>query len=555
MTEMSIQAAKSAYKYPLLIKQLWHTPLVQAPDQVIVYRDLKRFTYRQMRERIGRLASSLAGLGVGAGDTVGVLDWDSNRFLEAYFAVPMMGAVLQTVNVRLPPEQIAYTINHAGSSVLLVNDEFVPTLEGIKNQLPKVKRLVVMSDKPAPQTGGLAFAGEYEDLLLGASPDYDFPDFDENTLATTFYTTGTTGSPKGVYFSHRQLVLHSLAEMAFFGSAAKQGRFCRDDVYMPITPMFHAHAWGFPWTATLSGVKQVYPGRYDPALLLKLIKTEGVTFTHGVPTILQMLLGAATAANTDLAGLKMLIGGSELPKGLARQALALGVDVFAGYGMSESAPLLSVAQVKSADLIGDPEKAVDIRTKAGIPVPLVDIRLVDTDLHEVPHDGRTPGEVVVRAPWLTQGYVDNPEASEQLWAGGYLHTNDIGVIEPERLPSYHRPHQGRHQDRRRMGVIAADRRPHIAVQGSVGSRRHRRQGRQMGRATPGAHRPQRPGGRRSQRHADQGASARFRRCRRDFENRNPGPDPVCQNARQDERRKVRQEGAPGEIRHGLDRFR
>jgi fatty-acyl-CoA synthase len=430
MTKMFIQAAKSAYKYPLLIKQLWHTPLVQAPDQVIVYRDMKRFTYRQLHERIGRLASSLARLGVGAGDTVGVLDWDSNRFLEAYFAVPMMGAVLQTVNVRLPPERIAYTINHAGSSILLVNDEFVPTLEGIKNQLPNVKRLVVMSDRLVPQIGGLTFAGEYEDLLLAGSPDYDFLDFNENTLATTFYTTGTTGAPKGVYFSHRQLVLHSLAEMAFFGTAAKQGRFCRDDVYMPITPMFHAHAWGFPWTATLSGVKQVYPGRYDPALLLKLIKTEGVTFTHGVPTILQMLLGAATAANTDLAGLKMVIGGSELPKALARQALALGVDVYAGYGMSESAPLLCLAQVKSADLIGDPEKGVDIRTKAGIPAPLVDIRLVDTDLNELPHDGQTPGEVVVRAPWLTQGYVDDAEASEQLWAGGYLHTNDIGVIEP-----------------------------------------------------------------------------------------------------------------------------
>src|SRR6266545_3832266 len=379
MTDMSIQDAKSAYKYPLLVKQLWHTPLMEAPDQEIVYRDLKRFTYRQLRERISRLASSLERLSVGAGDTVGVLDWDSNRFLEAYFAVPMMGAVLQTVNVRQSPEQIAYTINHAGSSVLLVNDDFVPVLEGIKQQLPNVKTLVLMSDRAVPQTGGLTVAGEYEDLLLAASPDYSFPDFDENTLATTFYTTGTTGSPKGVYFSHRQLVLHSLAEMAFFGTAGKQGRFCRDDVYMPITPMFHAHAWGFPWTATLSGVKQVYPGRYDPALLLKLIKTEGVTFTHGVPTILQMMLAAATAANTDLAGLKMVVGGSELPKGLARQALALGVDVYAGYGMSESAPLLCLAQVKSADLMGDPDKGLDIRTKAGMPAPLVDIRLVDAD--------------------------------------------------------------------------------------------------------------------------------------------------------------------------------
>src|SRR3954470_23006723 len=157
MSEQFIQGATSAYKYPLLMKQLWHTPLVQAPDQVIVYRDVKRFTYRQLRERIGRLASSLARLGVSAGDTVAVLDWDSNRFLEAYFAVPMMGAVLQTVNVRLSPEQIAYTINHAGSSVLVVNDGFVPTLEGIIKKLPNVKQLVLMSDREVPQAGGLRF--------------------------------------------------------------------------------------------------------------------------------------------------------------------------------------------------------------------------------------------------------------------------------------------------------------------------------------------------------------------------------------------------------------
>jgi len=431
MTGRFIQAARSAYKYPLLIKQLWHAPLLQAPDQQIVYRGVKRFTYRQLRERIGRLASGLARLGVSAGDTVGVLDWDSNRFLEAYFAVPMMGAVLQTVNVRLSPQQIVHTINRAGSSILLVNDQFVPMLENIRDKLPMVTRLVLMSDRAEPQTGGLSFAGEYEDLLLAASPDYSFPDFDEETIATTFYTTGTTGSPKGVYFSHRQLVLHSLAEMAFFGTAAKQGRFCRDDVYMPITPMFHVHAWGFPWTATLAGIKQVYPGRYDAALLVKLIKAEGVTFTHGVPTLLEMLLAAAKAADTDLAGLKMVIGGSELPKGLARKALALGVDVYAGYGMSESAPLLCLAQVKSADLVGDPEKVVDIRTKAGIAAPLVDIRLVDKDQNEVPHDGKTPGEIVVRSPWLTQGYVDDAEASERLWAGGYLHTDDIGVMEPD----------------------------------------------------------------------------------------------------------------------------
>jgi fatty-acyl-CoA synthase len=431
MTGKSMQVASSAYQYPLLIKQLWHTTLVQAPDQEIVYRDIRRLTYRRLRERVGRLASGLASLGVVAGDTVGVLDWDSNRFLEAYFAVPMMGAVLQTVNVRLSPDQIAYTINHGGASVLLVNDDFVPMLEGITEQLPRIKLLILMSDRAPARIGGLTFAGEYEALLAGASPDHDFPDFDENTIATTFYTTGTSGPPKGVSFSHRQLVLHSLAEMAFLGAASKQGRFCRDDVYMPITPMFHAHAWGLPWTATLAGVKQVYPGRYDPAFLLKLIKTEGVTFTHCVPTLLQRLLDAATSANTDLSGLKMVIGGSELPTALARQALALGVDVFAGYGMSESAPLLCLAQVRSTDLTGDPERQINIRTKAGLAAPLVDLRLVDANLREVPADGKSRGEIVVRAPWLTQGYVDNAEASERLWAGGYMHTEDIGVVEPD----------------------------------------------------------------------------------------------------------------------------
>jgi fatty-acyl-CoA synthase len=431
MSGRLIATAKSAYSYPLLIKQLWHAPLLQAADQEIVYRDLKRFTYRDVRRRIGRLASALAKLGVHPGDTVGVLDWDSHRFLEAFFAIPMMGAVLQTVNVRLSPEQIVYTINHAGSSTLLISDEFVGLVESIKAQLPNVKTLVVMSDRASPLTGGLTFAGEYEELLAAASPDYDFPDFDENTQATTFYTTGTTGAPKGVYFSHRQLVLHSLAELAFLGLAAKQGQFSRDDVYMPITPMFHVHAWGFPWAATLSGLKQVYPGRYEPALLLKLIKTEGVTFTHGVPTILQMLLGAAAAAKTDLAGLKMVIGGSALPKALAKQALDAGIDVCAGYGMSETGPLLCLAQVKTSDLGHDSDKEVEIRARAGLTCPLVDLRIVDAEMKDVPHDGKASGEVVVRAPWLTQGYFDNSDASEQLWAGGYLHTSDIGAMTPD----------------------------------------------------------------------------------------------------------------------------
>src|SRR5271163_3225815 len=430
MNGRRIVVTPSAYSYPLLIKQLLHTPLAQTADQEIVCRDLRRLTYLELRDRIGRLASALDKIGVQPGDSVGVLDWDSNRFLEAFFAIPMMGVILQTVNVRLSPEQIAYTIDHAGSSTLLVNDEFVGLVQSILPQLPKVKRLVVLTDRKAPATGKLEVAGEYEQLLAAASPDFDFPDFDENVQATTFYTTGTTGQPKGVYYSHRQLVLHAMAELAVFGLAAKQGSFHRDDVYMPITPMFHVHAWGFPWAATLAGVKQVYPGRYDPALLVRLIKTEGVTFTHGVPTLLQMLLNAAAKANVDLAGLKMVIGGSELPKALAKQALERGVDVFAGYGMSETGPLLTVAHLKSSDLSGDPDREVELRTRAGRACPLVNLRIVDTNMKEMPHDGATSGEIAVQAPWLTSGYFNSPDASEHLWSGGYLHTGDIGVITP-----------------------------------------------------------------------------------------------------------------------------
>jgi fatty-acyl-CoA synthase len=431
MNERKIPVTPSAYSYPLLIKQLLYAPIAQTPRQEIVYRDLKRFTYADLRDRIGRLAGALTKIGVAPGDTVGVLDWDSNRFLEAFFAIPMMGVVMQTVNVRLSQEQIAYTIDHAGASTLLVNDEFVDLVQSLLPQLPKVKTLVVMSDREAPKTGDLQFVGQYEELLAAAQPDFEFPDFDENVQATTFYTTGTTGLPKGVYYSHRQLVLHAISELAVFGLAANQGRFHRDDVYMPITPMFHVHAWGFPWAATLAGVKQVYPGRYDPALLIKLIKTEGVTFTHGVPTILQMLLDAAAKANVDLTGLKMVIGGSALPKALAKQAMDRGVDVFAGYGMSETGPLLTVAHLQSSDLTGDPDQQVAIRARAGRSCPLVDLRVVDSDMKDTPRDGETSGEVVVRAPWLTNGYFNNAEASEQLWAGGYLHTSDIGVVTPD----------------------------------------------------------------------------------------------------------------------------
>jgi fatty-acyl-CoA synthase len=428
MSGDTIERTPGAYAYPLLIKQLLHGVAMHA-EQEIVYRESRRYRYRDLRARIARLADALARLGVVPGETVAVMDWDSHRYLECFFAVPMMGAVLQTVNIRLSNEQILYTLNHAGAATVIVHGDFLPVLAQISEKLETVRRIVLIDEGESAQDAGIAFAGEYEALLAAASPVFDFPDFDENTRATTFYTTGTTGLPKGVYFSHRQLVLHTLAELAALGTPSRQGRFHADDVYMPITPMFHVHAWGFPYAATVLGVKQVYPGRYAPDLLLRLIAREGVTFSHCVPTILHMLLNHPAAADVDLRGWKVVIGGSALPRALAQQALARGVDIFTGYGMSETCPLLTLAQVPSVLLAAAADDGVDLRVKAGRPVPLVDLRIVDAEMRDVPCDGSATGEVVVRAPWLTQGYLKNPAASAQLWAGGYLHTNDIGKVD------------------------------------------------------------------------------------------------------------------------------
>lgn len=425
-----VPATPSAYAYPLLIKQLLLTPLAIAPDQEITYQGKVRYTYRTLRERIGRLASALEGLGVEAGQTVAMMDWDSHRYLEAFFAVPMMGAILQTVNVRLSEEQILYTLNHARADVVIVNSEFFPILAAIAGRLETVQTFVTIEDGSSAPISPVPSAGEYEAVLAAASPGYDFPDFDENAQATTFYTTGTTGNPKGVYFSHRQLVLHTLGCAAALGGAPGQGHVHREDVYMPITPMFHVHAWGFPYLATMMGLKQVFPGRYQPDLICRLVAEEKVSFSHCVPTVLHMILSHPQAKETDFSGWKVLIGGSALPEAMAVSAQKRGIDLFTGYGMSETCPVLSIAHLESTDLARSPEEQAVIRAKTGRPIPLVDLRVVDAAMGEVAHDGRTTGEVVVRAPWLTQGYLRAPEASEELWEGGYLHTADIGNINP-----------------------------------------------------------------------------------------------------------------------------
>ncbi|OJS99622.1 fatty acid--CoA ligase [Marinobacter nauticus] len=426
-----LPAADNAYQYPLLIKRLLLSGPRYNPDQEIVYANRSKYTYTDLVERIHRLANALTDAGVKPGDTVAVMDWDTPRYLECFFAIPMIGAILHTVNVRLSPEQIVYTMNHAEDDVVLVHDDFMPIIEGVKDEIKTVKTWIQLTDSDSATATSVDTLGEYEALLAKADNQFDFPDFDENSVATTFYTTGTTGNPKGVYFSHRQLVLHTLAMTGTIAHFDEMPLLRSSSVYMPVTPMFHVHAWGVPYAATMMGIKQVYPGRYEPELLVDLLKTHKVSFSHCVPTIMQMMMATESIKTADLSNWHVLIGGSALTKGLCDAGAKLGIKMFTGYGMSETCPLLSATHMKPEDLELPLEQQTAIRVKTGIAVPMVDLEIVDPDGKPVPHDGEAKGEVVARAPWLTQSYFKQADKGEELWEGGWLHTGDVASMEPD----------------------------------------------------------------------------------------------------------------------------
>ncbi len=428
---MKTTPAPSAYSYPLLIRHLLNACRLASPQNEIISADLVRYTYTEFLERLGRLAGGLTALGVKPGDTVAVMNWDCHRYLECFFAIPMMGAILHTINIRLPAEQLLHTINHAEDDIILVHEDFLPLLNQIRTRIERPVRLAMIRDSAHYGRDTLpdGFDIEYETLLDMGKDGFEFIDFDEHRTATTFYTTGTTGNPKGVCYSHRQLVLHTMGVITALSPGDEHVRLHRGDVYMPMTPMFHVHGWGLPYAATMLGLKQVYPGRYDPVSLLSLISREGVTFSHCVPTILQMLLAADEVTPIDLNGLKVIVGGSALPHGLARAAVTKGVQLFAAYGMSETCPFLTVADTMGMNHGSVLDRDIAMRLKTGKPGALIEMRVVDPDMNDMPRGSGHTGEVVVRAPWLAQGYTGNIGDSEELWRGGYLHTGDVGYLD------------------------------------------------------------------------------------------------------------------------------
>jgi acyl-CoA synthetase (AMP-forming)/AMP-acid ligase II len=430
---LKLMAEMAAPRYELTIDKLLLNTLHRRSRQEIVY-GKTRYDWVAFYERVRRLASGLERMGVRKGTTVAVIDVDTNRYMEAYYAIPMMGATMHTVNIRLPPEHLGYTMVHAQDEFVLIRDEFLPVATKLAGSIKSLKGVVTMSDTGSAPTVPFPNTEFYDDLLAGADPQYEFPELAEDTRATIFYTSGTTGLPKGVWFTHRQLVLHTLGTQIGLAGSFSQNRLEVRDVVMPLVPFFHVHSWGVPYGVGLNGQKTVLAGKYDPANILELIAREGVTWSNMVPTVLNMILvhPAVEKYRDALARWKVSVGGGALPREMAVRAQKLGINVMAGYGLSETAPVLTLANPQEQHIGMNREQILDtVLLKTGIPIPLVAIRVVDPEMRDVPRDGKTAGEIVVRGPWLTSEYYKEPIKTEDLWRGGWMHTGDMAVMDEE----------------------------------------------------------------------------------------------------------------------------
>jgi acyl-CoA synthetase (AMP-forming)/AMP-acid ligase II len=413
--------------FPLTLQQVFERGTRLFPEREIVTggsQGVHRYTYADFAERVQRLANALASLGLQQGERVATFCWNHHRHLELYFAVPMSGAVLHTLNIRLFHDQITYIVNHAEDRFIVVDRSLLPVIRKLEPTFTTVERIIVIDDGSDVDPGD---ALDYEALVERGAARYEFPRLDENEAAMMCYTSGTTGNPKGVAYSHRALTLHTfgVCHVDTIGLSER-------DTVMAMVPMFHANAWGLPYASVFVGAKQVFPGNsMQPDRVLALIEQEKVTLAAGVPTIWIGSLPLLQAGKFDISSTtRIVVGGSAAPRSLIDAYDKLGLNILHAWGMTELTPIGTVSRLRAELAAADPATQLEYRARQGMPAPGIEVRVLDGEGNDAPWDGKTMGELVVRGPWVAAAYYNDDRSAASFTADGWFRTGDVVTMQP-----------------------------------------------------------------------------------------------------------------------------